>query len=237
VVLTAAALLGLLLGSFVTMLSWRLPRGESLGSVHSHCPACDHDLGPRDLVPLFSWLFQRGRCRYCGAGIARRYPAIEAVMAVLALLVAWRFGLTWAGLVVLGLAVVLLAEAVIDFEHGIIPDALQFVAVGLGLVWLALNGAWLIGLAGAACGLGIGLVLRYGFRALRGRHGLGLGDVKFLGVAGLWLGPALLPAYFVVAGLAGVALGLVWRRLSPGPTFPFGPALAAALLALVLWPA
>ena len=71
---------------------------------------------------------------------------------------------------------------------------------------------------------------------MRGRHGLGLGDVKFLGVAGLWLGAAWLPAFFVVSGLAGAVLGLAWRRLGRGATFPFGPALAAGLMALVLWP-
>ena len=235
-VLTAAALLGLVLGSFVTMLSWRLPRGLNPAGTHSHCPKCGHDLGLRDLVPLLSWLSSGGRCRHCGAAIGWRYPAIEAVMAGLALLVAWRFGPSWMGLSVLALATVLLAEAVIDLEHGIIPDVLQLAAAALGLVALGLNDAWAEGGIGAALGLGIGLVLRYGFRAVRGRHGLGLGDVKFLGVAGLWLGAAWLPAFFVVSGLAGAVLGLAWRRLGRGATFPFGPALAAGLMALVLWP-
>ena len=161
-VLTAAALLGLVLGSFVTMLSWRLPRGLNPAGTHSHCPKCGHDLGLRDLVPLLSWLSSGGRCRHCGAAIGWRYPAKEAVMAGLALLVAWRFGPSWMGLSVLALATVLLAEAVIDLEHGIIPDVLQLAAAALGLVALGLNDAWAEGGIGAALGLGIGLVLRYG---------------------------------------------------------------------------
>ncbi len=235
-ILLAAALLGLVLGSFVTMLSARLPAGGDLLGARSKCPQCHTALGVPDLVPVFSWLFLRGRCRHCAAPISRRYPVTELVMVMIAVLVAARLGATWEGLLVLLLGAVLLAMSVIDFEHGYLPDPLQVAAALLGGAFVILNGHWKSGLAGAAVGLAVGLALRYGYCALRKRHGLGLGDVKLFAVAGLWLGVESLVSFFAIAGVLGILFGLVWRRAGGHAEFPFGPALCATLFLLLLFP-
>lgn len=246
--LPMAALIGLIFGSFLSALTWRLPRDGSVTEGRSRCTACDHPLGPRDLVPLLSWLLARGRCRHCGAAVSLRYPLIEAACVGLCTAVAWRAGaLGWdlpTTALTLALAIILLGSAVVDLEHGLLPDALTLAAAppALALGWL--SGAASAGaleslgltLAGGLAGGGGAWLLRVGFRRLTGRHGLGLGDVKLMAVAGLLLGPADWPVFLLVAGLGGVVFGLVWRGLKRGPTFPFGPMLILALLVMVLFP-
>lgn len=234
VILALAAVLGLIFGSFITMLSWRLPRDMSLGG-RSRCPHCSTPLGARDLVPIASWVAGSGRCRHCGAGISARYPLTELVAASLAVLSVWRFGLTAEGVVVLLLAMVLLAMAVSDLETGILPDALQVMLGGLAIVFVALRNVWTEAAMGLLAAGGVALMLRYCFRWLRGRHGLGLGDVKFIALAGLWLGLSPLPYFITLSGVAGTLLGLWWRRHTGRPEFPLGPALCAALFTFVLW--
>lgn len=243
ILLPVAAGLGLILGSFVSALTWRLPRGLSVARGRSTCPSCDHPLTARDLVPLLSWLAARGRCRHCGATVSARYPLIEAACALLFLLVAarapalgWTLPALAAGLALMG---TLLALAVVDLEHGLLLDGLNVAAAvpALALRWLD-GGAEGLGLAlvGALIGGGGAWLLRTGFRLTTGRDGLGLGDVKFLAVAGLLVVPLDWPVFLFLAGLAGVVLGLAWRAAGRGPVFPFGPALILALVVVVLVP-
>lgn len=239
-----AGILGLVFGSFLSALTWRLPRGDSVARGRSACPACGRRLTARDLVPVLSWLAARGRCRSCGARVSLRYPLIELAAAALLAAVAWRAGaLGWSGaaLVVAGiLALILLALAVVDLEHGLLPDVLTLAAIPPALALRGLldgpDGLLLAGL-GAIAGGGGAWLLRAGFRAVTGRDGLGLGDVKVLAVAGLLLPPLAWPLYLLLAGVLGVVLGLGWRATGRGAVFPFGPALIAALLVVVLWPA
>ena len=232
-----ALLFGLVFGSFVTAASYRLPRGVSVVSGRSACPACGHGLTARDLVPLVSWLAARGRCRHCGAPVSWRYPLIELATGAL-------FVLAWAraddplqAVVLAGLVVGLMIMTVADLECGIIPDAVHVGLAPLALAWHWLGDWAPMDMAGGAVlGAGLGLGLRLGFRRIRGYDGLGLGDVKFLAVAGLWLGLGGLAPFLVLAGAAGLGLGLGWRLSGRGRVFPFGPALALALLAGVLFP-
>lgn len=238
--LLAALLIGLALGSFATLLSARLPRGEPVLGGRSRCPACSATLRPMDLVPVLSWLLRRGRCRACGAAIGARYPLIELATAALCALAYLRFGATPATPLLFGLTTALVAAAVADWETGLLPNPLVAAVAVLGLAGFALPGlgapgGWADGLLGAALTGGIAWALRWGFHVRTGRHGLGLGDVKLLAAAGLWSGLSLLPALLVIAGLGGVGLALIARR-GAGQTFPFGPALALALLAVALWP-
>lgn len=232
----AAMLLGLAFGSFVTLVTYRLPRGEPIFRGRSRCPSCEAALGPRDLVPVLSWLAHRGRCRRCGAPVSVRYPTMELVLAVLFVVVYLRVGATLPGLLLAALAVGLVTLSVIDLEVGIIPDRVLLVLAPLGLAYQLAIGHVLVALAGAVLAGGLAYGLRVAFLRLRGRDALGLGDVKFFATAGLWLGPASLPAFLIVSGLGGIGFARLWRRLEGGREFPFAPALALGLFLCLLFP-
>jgi prepilin signal peptidase PulO-like enzyme (type II secretory pathway) len=228
---------GLCFGSFVTMVAHRLPREERMGFSRSRCPSCKTTLAARDLVPLLSWLFSKGRCRQCNAAIGMRYPLIEISTASLFLLVYSQHGLTLPAMPLYLMAVTLMVMVVVDVEHYIIPDVIHVALLSCALAYHVLSGTFDEQVAyGFALAALLGLVLHHGYYALRKRDGLGYGDVKYFAVAGAWLGPLGLVVFLFMIGVFGVMTGLLWRALGRGPEFPFAPALAASLLLCVLWP-
>lgn len=232
------ALTGLIFGSFATLVSHRLVAGGAIAVARSRCPACGTALGARDLIPLLSWVLSRGKCRHCSAAIHWRYPLIELTTSALFLLVFWRAGLTPEAAVLAAFALCIIIMAAVDFEYFIIPDEMQVSMALLGLIFhLAVIETPVANvLAGLLAGLFLGLALQKGYKAARGRDGLGTGDVKFLTVAGIWLGaPGLVPL-MLLSGLLGIVTALVWRVLGRGAYFPFGPALGFATFLLVLFP-
>lgn len=233
-----AALLGLIFGSFATLVSHRLVAGGKIVFARSHCPACNTNLGVRDLIPLFSWLLSKGTCRHCGKAIHWRYPLIEVMTAALFLLIYWQAGVTEAALVLGLFATCIVIMATVDFEHRIIPDEVQLAMALLGVVYhFALLGTTLAEvLIGMLAGLFLGTALQKGYKWFRKRDGLGTGDVKFLCVAGVWLGAQGLVPLMLLSGLAGILTALLWRALHKGEMFPFGPSLGITTLALVLFP-
>ena len=234
-----AGLLGACVGSFLTLATYRLPRDEPIGLTRSQCPHCGRKLRAWDLLPIVSWAITCGRCRYCKAAVHMRYPLIELACALGTALTAWKFGVTVEALALAGLWWCFVAIVITDLEHTIILDEVQIAGGLFGILY-----AWVLGrdaseVAGAAgLGLVIGLTLKYGFLYLRNKDGLGLGDVKFLVVVGIWLGSAIAFVPFLFfSGVFGMLTGLSWRALGLGERFPFGPALAAALLLCVMVPA
>lgn len=233
-----SALVGLCLGSYATALSYRIPRGISMiKKSRSACPACDHDLGIADLVPFFSWLFLRGRCRYCHAKIGFRYPLIEIATAFLCVAFHVFFGFTPATLAMFMAAPVLVAMIDIDLHYKIIPDSLNLALFVIGLVVLALtpDADW-IDAAGGVVLYGFGSwALRFIFMHIMKREPMGLGDVKFFAAAGVWLGLSAekLAIFLLLSGLSGVVLGLLWRWRTKNPEFPFGPALILSFIVVV----
>lgn len=233
-----AALLGLCFGSFVTMASHRLPRDMEIVKTRSHCPACKASLAARDLVPVLSWALAGGKCRHCRQRVSLRYPLTEMICAALFVFIFLRYGVTAQAGVLMLFAAALLTMIVADFETRLIPDEIHYflLPLGIGYHFLLESDPAQVAVC-AALGLGLGLLLHYGYYWLRGRHGLGLGDVKFLAIAGLWLGDARLFVVFIFfSGVLGVITGTFWRAVSSDPRFPFGPALAASLFALVAIP-
>lgn len=233
-----AVLLGLLLGSFASLAAYRLPRGERIAAGRSRCTQCGHALGPADLVPVLSWIWSKGKCRYCAAAISWRYPITEIMMAglfVLALMAAGP-GLQAIALGLLALGLVILT--IIDLEYQIIPDQLSLALAGLGLAFHALPDnradALLSAGMGAVAGFGIAWLLRTVFQRLKGREALGFGDVKFFAVAGLWTGIDGLADFMMISGLAGIVFAAGWRLRGGDVVFPFGPALAAGLFGVML---
>jgi leader peptidase (prepilin peptidase)/N-methyltransferase len=241
-VVASCAVLGLAVGSFLNVVIWRVPRGESVVRPPSHCPACDAPLGVRDNVPLFSWLVLRGRCRHCGAAISVRYPLVELANAVLWALLGARFAESWALPAYLVFGAAMLAISVIDLEHFIIPNRIVY-PVGATLVpLLALAGAldddW--GSFGRALAAGAGaFAVMFAVHVISPR-GMGFGDVRLSFLLGLALGylgwgEVFFGFFlgFLYGSVVGVAL-IATRRRSRRQHIPFGPFLAAGALTMVL---
>lgn len=218
---------GMLIGSFLNVVAWRLPRGESLVRPGSRCPGCETPIRPYDNVPVLSWLLLRGRCRACGVRISPRYPAVEAATAVLYVAVA--VGRHGALDIALGLLLVtaLVPITLIDLDLRLIPNAITLPAsVAAVLVAVVLDPGFVPEqlLAGAAAG---GFFL---LAALVHPRGMGMGDVKLAGMLGLYLGRAVAPAV-LVALVGGILVGAViiarkGAREGRRTAVPFGPFLA-----------
>jgi leader peptidase (prepilin peptidase) / N-methyltransferase len=231
---TFAGVLGVVFGSFLNVVVYRLPRHESLVTPASHCPSCGAAVKPYDNIPVLSWLLLRGHCRNCAGPISPRYPLVEALTAALcvgAVLVHHS-----ASAIALSIVLILLVvpAAAIDLEHRIIPNRLTALGAALALlIGLALDPAGeparLIG-AGAAGGFLLVAALAY-------PGGMGMGDVKLVAVMGLFLGASVAVAV-LVALLTGVLVGgvLVARkgaRAGRKTAIPFGPFLALGALVAV----
>lgn len=227
VTILPALLGGLVIGSFLNVVAWRLPRGESVAHPPSHCPGCGAAIRPYDNVPVLSWLLLRGRCRGCGEPISSRYPLVELVTGLLYLaVVLFRDGTLD---VVLGLILVtaLVPITLIDLDHRVIPNRLTLaLALASVVAVLALGSAELVEHLAA----GAGAFLFFFLAAAAYPRGMGMGDVKLAGAMGLALGRAVAPA-ILFALVAGVLVGMVviarkgaheGRRTA----VPFGPFLA-----------
>jgi len=231
---TFAGVLGAIVGSFLNVVAYRLPRHESLITPASHCPRCGTPVKPYDNIPILSWLLLRGHCRGCGAPISVRYPLVEALTA--ALCVGAVLAHHSAAGIALSVVLILLMvpAALIDLEHRIIPNRITALGALLALViGLALDPAGEPERLIAGVGAGGFLLLA----ALAYPGGMGMGDVKLAAVMGLFLGAAVAPA-LLIALLAGVALGAAviarkGARAGRKTAVPFGPFLAlGAVLAV-----
>ncbi|MCP5451844.1 MAG: prepilin peptidase [Gammaproteobacteria bacterium] len=261
VILTA--LFGLMIGSFLNVVIYRLPlmmqrewRAQcaelldqaipddtprlSLWGPRSQCPHCHHLIGATENIPLLSYIRQRGRCAHCGVAIGVQYPLVEAASGLLAGIVAWKLGFGWPAMAALLFTWTLLAASVIDLHHQLLPDDLT-----LPLLWLGLLAA-LFGLGtdlrsaviGAMAGyLSLWLIYQ-GFRLLTGKEGMGHGDFKLLAALGAWTGWQYLITIVLLSSLVGAICGLaliLLRGRARGAPLPFGPFLAAAGWIALLW--
>jgi leader peptidase (prepilin peptidase)/N-methyltransferase len=222
-----AGILGLAVGSFLNVVAYRLPRGESLSRPGSRCPSCGTPVRPYDNVPVLSWLALRGRCRSCRTGISIRYPLIEALTGALCVAVVLAGGGKPDTLLGLAFVLLLVPIAFIDLDHRIIPNKLTGPGAVLAVALVAvLHPADLPEhlLAGVLAG---GFLLA---AAVAKPGGMGMGDVKLAAVMGLFLGAAVVPALFA-ALIAGSVVGMALMarrgvRDARGTTIPFGPWLA-----------
>ena len=216
--------LGLIFGSFANVVIYRLPRGESVVFPASRCPSCGHPLNAGDLFPVFSYIFLRARCRYCGTGISLRYPLVEALTAVLFLLVYMTWGLSVMALMGMVFSLLLLCCAFIDLDLGIIPDLITFPGIFAGLILAAFSGGLVSALSGGLVLGGLFLLL-----ALLSNGGLGGGDIKLAAVIGIFCGwPVALTALVLISLTGGIyALYLLIVKGADRKTeVRFGPVLA-----------
>ena len=234
--LALAGVVGLIVGSFLNVVIHRLPLGESIVTPPSRCPACGTRVAPYDNVPVLSWMVLGGRCRSCRTRISVRYPLIELSNGILWALVlraapSWGDAATGAFLVSSCLA--LLA---IDYDHQILPDwiTLPGIAVGLALSFVSVRRTPIEAALGAALGAGGLFLLAFTYEKIAGQEGMGLGDVKMLGMIGALLGPAGVVLTLLLGSVSGsiVGLGLILTRGGSAKTkLPFGVFLALGAIA------
>ena len=239
-------LLGLEIGSFLNICIDRLPEGKSVVSPPSHCEACGHRLGAKDLVPLFSYLWLRGKCRYCGAGIPRKLFYVELASGVMCALLFWRYGLSPEFGTMIFYAALFTVVFVVDLERNIVLNKVVYPGMVIAFILSALQlqpelpqwpvGGGALNMVNAVMGGGIGFLFFFAIAAVS--HELGWGDVKLAGLIGLAVGfPMVMFAIFLgaflgaVPGLALIAAGKKGRK-SP---IPFGPFLSAATMITLVW--
>lgn len=223
-VLFVAALLGLVTGSFVNCWAWRYLAGESIVNGRSHCTSCGHELSARDLVPVFSWLASKGRCRYCGAKVSARYPLTELVTALVFVGIVAVYGLSIETVELLVFASVLLFLSLTDLDEFLIPNGCIIVALVVRVTYMAVAFAMgdmnvddIVFYVGSAFGMGLCLlVLVLVADRLFKRSSMGGGDLKLYFVAGLYFGWQQGLFLIVLSCIAGILATLVAMALVPG---------------------
>jgi len=230
-VLIYAALLGLIVGSYLNVLVHRLPSGKSTIWPRSRCPFCDGAIQARDNIPIVSFLLLKGRCRHCRAPISWRYPFIEGLMAAAFVACVLRFGLTAETLIAIVFTSLMVLLAAIDLEHFLLPDRVTLPGLMLGLALRAWHPytSFMDALVGAVIGAGLLILLINFWFWLRNEEGMGLGDVNMLALIGAFLGwQGVLTTLFVASltgALTGIAL-LLTSRVGLRSRLPFGVFLA-----------
>ena len=255
--------LGLLVGSFLNVVVYRLPKmlmrdwckqarevlempaqeeGETFNLIlpNSSCPHCGHEIKAWENIPVISWLFLRGKCSGCKEAISVRYPLVEITSGVLSALIAWQYGVSWEALAMLVLTWGLLAMSLIDADHQILPDTLV-----LPLLWLGLilnNLGMFTSLPDALWGAVLGYMSLWSifwlFKLVTGKEGMGYGDFKLLALIGAWGGWQVLPLTILLSSVVGAVLGIIILRLQRqgyGNPLPFGPYLALAGWIALIW--
>ncbi|HET7370710.1 MAG TPA: A24 family peptidase [Gammaproteobacteria bacterium] len=261
--LIVIGILGLLVGSFLNVVIYRLPvmlerawrreAGEeppadeapfNLVVPRSRCRQCGHMISAWENIPLVSYALLRGRCRDCRTPISARYPVIELLSGALSVVVAWQFGVGGEAIAALFLTWSLIALAFIDIDHQLLPDLItlpvMWLGLGLSLFW-AQDTAFALprdAIIGAIAGYGSLWLVFHVFRLATGKEGMGYGDFKLLALFGAWLGWQMLPLVVLLAAGVGAIVGIsmmLMKRLQRETPIPFGPYLAAAGWIALLW--
>ncbi len=258
----AASILGLLVGSFLNVVIYRLPemmrrnwseqcaelRGEAfekqpafnLISPRSACPECGHKISVWENIPIISYLVLRGRCSQCHERIPLRYPLVEAVTAVLSGVVAWHFGYGIITAAVLMFVWALIVLAVIDINTQLLPDDITLPLLWLGVL-INLNGSLTdsqSSIIGAVAGYLSLWSIYWFFKLLTGKEGMGYGDFKLLSAIGAWLGWSMLPVVIIFSSLVGALVGIgliIAAKLQKNIPIPFGPYLVGGALIALFW--
>jgi leader peptidase (prepilin peptidase)/N-methyltransferase len=257
-----AGLFGLLIGSFLNVVIYRIPKmmqresdnyvahesGKELPHTdrfnlmvpRSACPHCGHQITALENIPVISYLALRGKCSACKAPIPVRYPLVELATGALSALLVWRFGSGTMGLATLFFAYCLLAMTFIDFDTQLLPDDLTYPLLWVGLL-VNLNGMF-VPLEEAVIGAAAGYLVLWGiywlFKLATGKEGMGYGDFKLLAALGAWLGWTMLPTIVLLSSVVGAVVGIsliLFGGHQRGKPIPFGPYLAAAGLIALLY--
>jgi leader peptidase (prepilin peptidase)/N-methyltransferase len=256
-------ILGLLVGSFLNVVVYRLPlmmirdwkiqsremldlpaepQPETFNLIlpHSRCPHCSHKIRAWENIPVVSYVFLGGKCSQCKAPISKRYPLVELACGLLSAFIAWHFGFGWQAGAMLVLTWGLLSMSLIDADHQLLPDAIVLPLLWLGLIVNAfgLFTSLTDALWGAVAGYLVLWCVFWLFKLITGKEGMGYGDFKLLAMLGAWGGWQILPLTILLSSIVGAVLGLILLRLRNVETstpIPFGPYLALAGWIALLW--
>ncbi len=206
----------------------------------SRCPHCSHLIAAWENIPVISYLLLRGKCSHCAAAISIRYPVVELLSGVVALYVAWHFGISWQTAAAIVLSWALISLSFIDYDHQYLPDNITLPFLWLGLL-VNLNGMFTdieSALIGAMAGYLVLWSIYKLFKAVTGKEGMGYGDFKLLAMAGAWLGWQMLPAIILMSSIVGALFGIaliLFKQHDKTKPIPFGPYLAVACWITLLW--
>lgn len=235
-----AFIFGAAIGSFLNVCIFRIPAAESIVKPLSQCPHCHHPIRFYDNIPMISFLVLRAKCRDCGKKISWRYPLVELITALLALLLFMKFGLTLSFLVFFIFTAVLIVISFIDLDHQIIPDILSL--PGIPIFFLAavfiVKVPWHEALIGLLIGGGVLFVIAFVYEKITKREGMGGGDIKLLAMIGGFLGWKSLIFVLLFSSLAGALVGvaaIIIKKQDMKYAVPFGPFLSAAAVAYIFW--
>lgn len=234
--LTAAGLLGAVVGSFLNVVILRLPdHSQSIVFPASHCPGCSTALSWYDNIPILSFLILRGKCRHCRTSISMQYPIVELMMALLSVALVYRFQLSYVMAGYFIFCAALLVIIFIDIHHQIIPDVISLPGILLGFLFSLVSDTvtWQNSLIGILAGGGVLYAVAFLYALIRKIDGMGGGDIKLLAMIGAWLGWQSLPFIILASSATGSIAGLIAMRSQKmgGQTrIPFGPFLSLAAL-------
>lgn len=235
-------ILGLLIGSFLNVCIYRIPRAESIAFPPSHCTSCGNDIKSYDLIPVISWIFLRGECRSCGQKISIRYALVELTTAILFLLTYFQYGVSIFLVRYLILIPFLIVIAMIDYDTMEVYTNTIWLAIAMGTVLLGVN--FYLGqsvatyIYGALLGAGIITSIILLSKLILGTEGMGWGDAEICGLCGLFLGfkLTLLMMFFsfIIGGVIGVYL-LRFKKKNGRSEMPFGPSIIMAAFLIMIW--
>lgn len=260
----SAGVLGLIVGSFLNVVIYRLPKmmhrewqaqcallmeadtQESTEKIfnlitpNSHCPHCQHEIAPWHNIPLISYIFLKGKCGYCKSAISLRYPLLEIVCGVVTAILSYHFGFTPELIGALVFSWSLIALTMIDLDHQLLPDDITLPLLWAGLVFNSF--AMFTSLHDAVWGAIAGYLSLWSvywfFKLLTNKEGMGYGDFKLLAALGAWMGWQMLPLIIVLSSLVGAIVGILlmlFKKYNRDSAIPFGPYLAGAGLLAFLW--
>ena len=254
---------GLSIGSFLNVVIYRLPlmletewrqqcteflelestennKKFSLATPASSCPKCNHKIRAWENIPVISYLLLKGKCASCKAPISAEYPLVETVTAILSVIIAHHYGVSWQTLSALFFTWALIALTMIDFHKQLLPDNIVFPLLWLGILVNMFN--TFVDLESSIIGAMAGYLVLWSvyhtFRILTGKEGMGYGDFKLLATLGAWMGWKMLPLIIVLSSFVGAAIGIamiIFSRHDKNIPIPFGPYLAIAGLIALLW--
>jgi len=226
---------GLVIGSFLNVVIYRLPRHESIVEPGSHCPSCGKPIKPYDNIPVLSYIILRGKCRYCHAVISPRYPVVELLTGFIFVLVYLKYGLSIDTLVLLILCTSLIAITFIDIDHRIIPDKISYPGTIIGFLssfFVSINNP-INAIIGMLVGSGILFLTAFLYKAFTGIEGMGMGDVKLMAMIGAFLGWEAAIFTVIISAFIGSLIGIgfiLFAGKGKRYAIPYGPFISVSVV-------